>query len=63
MLKSKNNKCNFILNNTINRFNSTFNPSMFFRNNIDDELLNDEENEECFDIIPIKRKKNKDLAK
>ena len=35
----------------------------YFRNNIDDELLNDEENEECFDIIPIKRKKNKDLAK
>ena len=37
-----------------------------FRNNIDidlvnEELLNDEENEECFDIIPIKRKKIKKI--
>ena len=36
----------------------------YFRNNIDDDLTNEEEEkEEYFDIIPIKRKKNKDLAK
>lgn len=31
----------------------------YFRNNIDDELTNEEEKEEYFDIIPIKRKKIK----